>query len=202
MMEGRLDRLLKNWPRVYHVTYTSNLPSIRSHGLFSASKLKEMAESNEGFRPDKLPLDCPRLGRVTLRDQAPMASHLLKVKKSLIGMSPEDWYRLIDDHIFFFFDCRNAETLFRKYKMRGERQTLLEIPTREILASASSAAHVTPINTGAVGPAYAQRGPKTFHKIDVWDRTGFIDKVRKQAKRPVELAVRQDNLQVRVRIVE
>jgi hypothetical protein len=189
-MKSRLDRLLKNHPVVYHVTYTSNVPKIEMHGFYSANALKQLAASSGGFRDESVPLACGELGKVMLRDQGPMAPNSLE---GCCEIPLHEWYELVDDHIFFFFDYSNAEKIFEKYTKR-DPQSILELPTREVLLAAGSAANLTPINTGAVGRARAKRGVKTFHALDSWISEGFTGRPRKKPKAPVELAIRLDHL--------
>jgi hypothetical protein len=182
-----------NRPVVYHVTYTSNLATIERHGFYSANTLKKLAGCGGGFRGEKVSLACEKLGQVTLRDQGPMAPRSLE--GCLREISIQDWYNMIDDHIFFFFDYSNAEKIFEKYSKRAP-QSILELPTCKVLTAAGSAVRLTPINTGAVGRARAKRGVNTFHPLDSWIREGFTDQPRKKPNPPVELAIRLDRLRV------
>jgi hypothetical protein len=188
-MPTRLESLLKKCPVAYHVTYSSNVGTILKHGLFSADALKKMAGSKSGFRPNQLPIDCAELGHVTLRDQEPMRSKVLD--RCLQGISTRAWYDLIDRHVFFFLDLVRAKKLRGKYS----DQRVLEIPVTNLLREYGSNAYLTPINSGAVAPAYARRSCKTFHPLGEWVHNGFTDEACRRANRPVELAFRQEKLQ-------
>jgi hypothetical protein len=185
-----LEWLLKYRPIVYHVTYASNVESIRKYGFFSANDLKRKVAAKGGFRSVEQILCSDELGRVTLRDQDPMRPTVLS--SCLRGMSPESWYEFVDSHIFFALNNRDVEKLLTKYK----NQRVLEVSIHGLFRIAAMNAYVTPINSGAVGRANAKRGADTFHALETWVREGFTDKVRKGRRPPVELAFRQEHLQI------
>jgi hypothetical protein len=186
--------LLDKYPSVYHVTYTSNLPGIRLNGFRSANALKRLARSASGFRAESAPLFRKGLGYATLRDQGRMPPKSLR-ECLPINLSTDDWYQLVDDHIFFFFDEQKAEELFEKY-IKLAPQSLLAAQTRDVLSAVGPSVRLTPINTGAVGRARAKRDADTFHPLDKWIREGFTDRIRTRPKAPVELAVRLDSLRI------
>jgi hypothetical protein len=60
---------------------------------------------------------------------------------------------------------------------------------------------VTPINSGAVVPAYGSRGEDTFHALDQWVSDGFTDKVCRRKYPPFELAFRQRSLRAKFSVM-
>jgi hypothetical protein len=188
-MVDRFEWLLKRSPVAYHVTYSSNVNAILKHGLFSASALKKIVGSKSAFRPNELPIDCAELGRVTLRDQNPMRA--LVLERCLQGSSVSEWYDLIDRHVFFFLDPERAKKLVAKYP----DQIVLKVAMSELLREPGPNVYLTPINSGAVEPAYAKRGTNTFHLVSEWVRNGFTDQACRKSNPPVELAFRQERVQ-------
>ena len=180
---------LRKFPSAYHVTYRLNLQGIHHYGLMPANELKRTAgvvNQGLGFRATEMRIEHPQVGPILFRDQYPMRPEMLKLRKCLSGLEPKDWYRLVDDHIFFCLTPNAIDNLKNKYK----DQVVLRFDTHRLLELHEAAAHITPINSGAVEPAYAPRGPQTFHPFTEWSRSGFMDKVRKRQPNPVELAFR------------
>src|SRR5262245_3283985 len=92
--------------RIYHLVEAANWPSIQRIGLHSAAALFALA----GLRNE----DRGRLERrqrtehtvlpsgFHVRDQRPMSPAGLAC--CLVGMTPDDWYALINSHVFFWLD--------------------------------------------------------------------------------------------------
>jgi len=147
---------------------------------------------NLGFRAKETTVEHQLIGSVTLRDQHPMRPKILGLRKCLVGMEVQDWYGLVDNHIFF---CLSPHTI-ENFKSKYDRQVVLKFQTCELIEGNEEAAYLTPINSGAVEPAYAPRGAQTFHMFNQWCKSGFTDRVRKTQPKPVELAFRISCLKV------
>ena len=91
---------------VYHLAEESNWPSIERDGLLSASKLLDAAglawadrarmERAQRLAHTELPTG------VQIRDQRPMPPATLEA--CLVGLTPAEWYALINARVFFWFD--------------------------------------------------------------------------------------------------
>jgi hypothetical protein len=92
--------------RAYHLAEAANLPSIQRNGLLCASKLLDLAgltgaererlERTQRREHTKLP------NGVQIRDQRPMPPAALE--SCLIGLTPAEWYALINSRVFFWLD--------------------------------------------------------------------------------------------------
>jgi hypothetical protein len=97
----------RHFPQLYHLTFTSNLPSIREHGLLSPQALAD----RYSFSPEEstVVLDHRRrciqqLHGITLRDQ--LAAQESKMKSCLVGITVPEWITLLNSKIFFLSQSR------------------------------------------------------------------------------------------------
>ena len=134
--------------RVYHLVEASNWPSVQSHGLLSACEL---------FRLTDVPIEAQvristtqRLQLTALSDQVAIRDQLLMpsaaLQKCLVGMTPAEWYALLNQMLFFWCD---RERLNRQLKACGGRpQVVLTLDTKRLLARHADRVALTPFNTG------------------------------------------------------
>ena len=182
--------------RVYHLVEASNWPSVQSHGLLSAYEL---------FRLTDVPIEAQvristtqRLqltalsDQVAIRDQLPMPPAALR--KCLVGMTPAEWYALLNRMLFFWCD---RERLNRQLKACGGRpQVVLTLDTKRLLARHADRVALTPFNTGNARRKPAIRGRATFVPYPVWfasawrsEAEGLGIRERPPSHSPVELTV-------------
>jgi hypothetical protein len=103
------------FPHLYHVTFATNLPGIRRHGLLGTRDLAALF----ALTPDEhLAVFSRRrciqsLHGIDIRDQGPM--HESKMKSCLVGISIPDWLDLINSRIFFFLSEDKARAFTARY---------------------------------------------------------------------------------------
>ena len=129
--------LIAKFPRLYHLTDGAAWPSIRTRGLLSTSALLDLY----GFRgPARLEFESMRRGAtmvlkadglpdVVLRDQSPMSDRGL-LKCLLDGMTPRQWYELLNRKVFFWTSERRLQRLIGAKAGRDVPQLVLTIDTR------------------------------------------------------------------------
>jgi hypothetical protein len=186
--------------RAYHLAEAANLPSIKRHGLLSASRLlalagagrEERARRERTHRPEREVLT----DGIVIRDQKPMSPALLG--RCLIGTTPAEWYALLNSKVFFWFDDGRLERLARTY--RPIPMVVLVLDTAGLLTRHAARAAVTPINTGNARPyrghSAAPRGRATFVPYATWldsgwasERAGLGLPPRATAPKPAELVI-------------
>jgi hypothetical protein len=92
--------------QVYHLVEAANWPSVQRHGLLSTLELLRLTGISPAARQQISTTQ--RLRRtvlsdqVAIRDQAPMPADALQ--KCLIGMTPAQWYSLLNGMVFFWCD--------------------------------------------------------------------------------------------------
>jgi hypothetical protein len=165
---------------LFHLAETSNRRSIEQLGLLSASDLIERAGLpavwHERHRPHRLVLP----DGVVLRDQKPMPPTALK--RCLRGMTPEEWYRLLNSKIFLWIDL---DRLNRQRNACGRfSQILYVVKTEKLLEHYASSVELTPINSGNARRRPAVRGTKTFVPYPDWMERGWYAEERDQGVRP------------------
>jgi len=153
-MAVTLERLCELYPTVYHMAYPANRPSLERHGFRSVSNLLELFEVNErerivtSRRATALLLRHPHYGEVTLRDQKPLSESALT--KCLLGrLTPADWYRILNEHIFFWPTIERAEKLLAAQAYRHSENLILEVSAERLLTRYWPHVRLSPINSGS-----------------------------------------------------
>ena len=183
-------------PQVYHLVEASNWPSVQRHGLLSTRELLRLTgyppatrrRLSNAQRRTMTPLS----DQVTVRDQLPMPPDALQ--RCLVGMTPAQWYDLLNGMVFFWCDRGRLERMLRACGRRP--QILLIIDTKQLLARHAAAAFVTPFNTGNARRQPAIRGRATFVPYATWLESAWRSEakgvgVRERPARhaPVELTI-------------
>jgi hypothetical protein len=181
---------------LYHLAEASNWPSIRQVGLFSASKLLDVAgvtgadrmrlEQGQRLTHTELPTG------IQIRDQRPMPPAALE--NCLVGLKPSDWYALINSRVFFWLD---PDRLNRQRAACEPRpQVVLTLDTERLVSAHRERVAVTPVNTGNARRKPARRGAATFVPYTAWIESGWESEatvlgvsLRKRTHQPVEVTV-------------
>lgn len=190
------SELAQRYPYLYHMAELGSWPSIQRHGLLSTSALLDLFEANG---PDREQLECRHRsesvalehllhGRATVRDQKPMRdSGLVKCLRD--GLSPQDWYRLLNGKVFFWVDQDRLKRLLAARAYRGRAHTVLTIDTAMLLGRHEDDVFLSPINSGATIPNPQPRGMDTFLPISEYPFE-YWEAKRRGREIVVELAVR------------
>lgn len=181
---------------VYHLAEAANLPSIHQHGLLSTIALLDLAGVRENER-----IQFERRHRLThtelpngvqVRDQKPMPVQALT--GCLIGMSPAEWYGLVNSKVFFWLDPGRLDRQRRACEPRP--QVVLVVETERLLARHAERIALSPINTGYARRKPAVRGRSTFVPYARWSESGWSNeaiglgtRTRARSHRPVEMTV-------------
>lgn len=183
-------------PHVYHLAEAANWPSIRAHGLLSASRLIEAAglrgAARKGLEAEQRPSHTVLPSGVAIRDQKPMPPAALA--KCLHGMTPAQWYATINARVFFWLD---PDRLNRQRAASEPRaQVVLTVDAAKLVDAHAKRVALTPINTGNARRAPARRGLATFVPLATWLSSGWASEAaalgttpRPRSHAPVELTV-------------
>jgi hypothetical protein len=180
---------------LYHFADAANARSIERHGLLSTAELLRrnnvdgatMARVSEYRHGD---IELP--GGERIRNQAPMPPGALAGCLDP-GLLPNDWYRLINGHVFFWLDLDRVRRHGRALRTRP--QLLLAVDTNELLAAYEDRAFVTPFNVGNARRRPARRGLRTLCPVARWRREGWKheamegERPRASSHPPAELLV-------------
>lgn len=148
-------------PTLYHLTFTTNLPSIRTHGLLSVAALADTLAFTEEERQASLNqrrLCIQQIGTAAIRDQhtAPES----KMKTCLVKITIPDWLALLNSKTFFFLAPDKAARLQSAYA--DYDNTLLAVDTATLLSTHAPAASVCRINSGSFLWKPVPRGRDSF----------------------------------------
>ena len=195
MTEHELDELLRDCPTLFHAAEAGAWPSIRRHGLLSTSALLDLygVEGAERHalearrRPEGVALRRPGLEGAVIRDQKPMDdAGLARCLDG--GLQPEDWYRLLNNKVFFWLTPARLMRLMDARPYRGMSFDVLELDAGALVSACRDAVTLSPINSGATRPFPARRGPDTFRPIDLYPYADWRSR-RPRGERVVELVV-------------
>jgi hypothetical protein len=142
--QRRIDAILQLPLRVYHVTERAAYESVLRDGLMSSSTLCSHTQiaNQQAFLLAQRTKRVRLSKSIVLRDQKPMPPN--RPASCLKGMSPAEWYELLNNFVFFWFQRQNAEAIQAKYK----GSVILEFNFRKLLLAHEDCAFLTPINTG------------------------------------------------------
>ena len=157
------------FPRLYHMAEAAAWPSIQRHGLLSTSALLDLYEVPEPERsrierqrrPDAVPIVHVRHGKLFINDQRPMTDASLA--RALIGMTPSEWYVLLNARVFFWVGEDRLQRLLNTYRQRDK--IVLVLDTAKVMARHAAQTMLSPINSGFSQRFPQPRGRETFRAI-------------------------------------
>ncbi len=181
---------------IYHMAEAANWPAIQRDGLHSASTLLNIAgiigQDREGLEKNQRLTHTELPNGVQLRDQRPLPPTALAT--CLIGISPSEWYALINAHIFFWLDPARLNR--QRAACDPRPQVVLTVDAGKLVAAYAERIALTPINTGNARRRPAKRGAATFVPYAAWVTSAWASEVaslgipvRPPSHPPVELTV-------------
>jgi hypothetical protein len=176
-----IDEFVRRHPRLYHMAEDGSWPSIAARGLLTTSDLLDLfgvsgaaRDAIEGaWRPDKVRLESPALGVVTIRDQKPLPPARLATCLE-DGLTPELWYRRLNARVFFWLSEERLERLLNARAYRTSAQTVLILESGPLVERYKTRIELSPINSGAVFPIARARGERTFQPITSFAAPGGV----------------------------
>lgn len=170
-------------------------PSIKAHGLLSTSALLDLYGVNgeerrlieSCRRPESVTIRHDKYGPAVIRDQKPMSDSALR--KCLRGMTPTEWYRLLNTKVFFWLTPERVRGLLSARAYRDREHTVLVVDTAELLELHQERVALSPINSGSTVYNPQPRGASTFQALEAYPFEGWRKKRRSATKAVAELAV-------------
>jgi hypothetical protein len=175
------DYIATRWPRLYHMAEAGSWQSIQHFGLRSTTALLDLFEIGgperdaieAARRPESVQIRHPLHGAAWIRDNKPINETVLR--RTLVGMSEPDWYRLLNGRVFFWLTEDRLMRLRSAPPYRTRAHDILVLSTERLLAAHMGAVELSPLNSGAVHPAANYpRGVGTFRSIDLYPWTDRI----------------------------
>jgi hypothetical protein len=164
--------LIANFPRIWHMAEDGSWDSIRRHGLLSTSALLDLygVDGDRRLaleaqrRPDSVSISVEGLPNAVIRDQKPMTESALR-KCLNGGITPEDWFRLLNGRVFFWLSRERLRGLLNARAYRGRPQTVLTVDAASLIGAHRPRIDLSPINSGATIYNPQPRGRNTFLPI-------------------------------------
>jgi hypothetical protein len=169
-------------------------PSIRDNGLFSTSALLDrygVDGARDAIlgerRPKGVTISRKGMPNAVIRDNIPMSDGALR-KCLQDGLTPSDWYRMLNQRTFFWLSRDRLRGLLSAKAYRDKPQTVLTLETRTLVEAHLDQIELSPINSGSTIFNPAPRGKGTFKSVANYD-CDFWRKKRNAANAVVELVV-------------
>jgi hypothetical protein len=169
--------------------------SIQKHGLLSVTALLDLFEVNgtrrqkieSQHRPECVPIEHPTHGRAVIRDQKPMSESALR--KCLVDMTPEEWYRCLNRRVFFWVSEERVERLLGARAYRNLAHCVIMADTGAVVRGYKRKITLGPINSGSTIFNPQPRGSKTFLPISEYPFEDWVKRRGTPSNAVVELAV-------------
>lgn len=190
-----IEELYSDFPFLFHMAERGSWESIARHGLLSTTALLDLFEYTDGqrfsiesqHRPKSVTIKHPVLGTAVIRDQKPMSDSGLQ--RCLSDCTPEEWYRILNRHVFFWVTKERLLGLLKAQLYRNKEHDVITVDTRGLVAQYGDAIVLSPMNSGCTIPIPHPRSMGIFMPITSFP---FTERRRTRQKRNalVELAVR------------
>lgn len=172
MTDSEFEELLDATPKLYHMAESNSWPSIKERGLLSTTAILDLYEIDgerrrtieEVRRPQSVSIDHKSLPTVVIRDQIPVTDEALE-KCLTDGLKPSDWYRLLNERVFFWPSEERLLRLLGARAYRDKVHDILELNTRKIVADYKEKMTLSPINSGSTLFNPQPRGKNTFARV-------------------------------------
>ncbi len=182
--------------RIYHLADADNWSSIRNNGLLSTSALLRQSgvvtEDRDRIERSQRLQDMVLPNGVRLRDQKPMPPEALE--QCLVGMTPTEWYALINSKVFFWVDLGRLDR--QRMACARRPQVILGIDTARLVMRYADHITLSRINTGNARRRPAKRGRCTFVPYGVWLESGWLIEAKGLGTRPCSRNIRPAELTI------
>ena len=167
------ERIAETFPRLYHMAHISSWASISEHGLLSTNALLNLFEVS-GWERERLErrhraqcetLSHHALADAVIRDQKPMSDASLR-KCLSDGLTPTDWYCILNRHVFFWPTLDRLYRMTRARAYKNDRHLIIVVNTASLLNRHFADVLLSPINSGCTIPFVHPRGLYTFKPLD------------------------------------
>jgi len=174
-------QLVARYPTLYHMAEDESWPGIREYGLLSTTALLDLygyegvvrREIESEWRDRKHTLTKAGLPDAVVRDQLPMRPAALAPILD-DGLSPEDWYELINKRVFFWPTVEDLHTFLAAKAYKNAAHIVIRVPTARLMERHAEQVTLSAINSGSTYydrerfNRPPRRGRATFQPIDAF----------------------------------
>jgi hypothetical protein len=165
-------KLVELYPRLYHMAEADTWDSIRQYGLLSTSAILDLHSIVRDarlpyeslHRPNMMTVQSPAFPAMILRDQKPMAAN--RLQKALgKGITPSDWYKLLNRKVFFWATESRLHTLLNARPYRNVLHDVLTIDGESFFTEYHDRIELCHMNSGNTWPMPHPRDISVFKAI-------------------------------------
>lgn len=165
--------LVRRYPRLFHMATAGSWNSIREHGLLTTEQIIAgsalPAATRHALlterRATSVEVQHPELGRVTIRDQAPL--RMANLHDALTDMDATQWLQTLNNRVFFWLHPNRLNTLLNARLYRTREQDVITINTASLLSRHQDRVRLSGINSGStLWPGAPSRGRDTFQPVE------------------------------------
>jgi Family of unknown function (DUF7002) len=165
------EEFATHYPNLYHMAEAEAWPSIKNLGLLSTTALLDRFEIDGDLRrriesehrPQSIRITHPKHGSALIRDQKPMRESALRT--CLRGMSPREWYLMLNGQVFFWVTADRVQTLLNARAYRNQKHMVITVETASFMESYALRMRLSPINSGSTIYKPQRRGRQTFRSL-------------------------------------
>lgn len=187
-----LEKLVELYPRVYHMAERGAWDSIRAHGLMSTTAVLDHLKIEGGnrarfeskHRDQKMDVRAGHASNIVLRDQKPMPERRL-LQALTDGTTPQQWYELINDKVFFWVEEERLHRLLGARDYRNLEHDVLTLDSAAFIPAYAESIWLCHMNSGNTWPIPHRRGTDIFCRIPDYP----MKRLGKPVKNVVELVV-------------
>jgi hypothetical protein len=186
VIESNRQLLAKLYPRLFHMSHAGSWPSIQKHGLLSTTALLDLFKVEgtqrihleEKRRTRSEEIKHPVHGKAMLRDQQPLNEK--KLTKALQdGLSPRDWYKLLNGKVFFWGPETRLKILQGARLYEAHRQTIVDVHSCEPTQTSVGAADLIIDGGGTVAVIEVSDTIGAAFRKKVRDQTANLEEARR-----------------------
>lgn len=167
------EELFERYPRLYHMAADGSWPSIQENGLLSVTRLldrygfagDDRLAYESARRPGLMTLKAEGMPDAIVRDNKPMHESVL-LKKLQDGLTPRDWYEILNRKAFFWVERQRLDSLLKAYAK--DPQIVLVLDTRKLVEAHREDVRLCRINSGQTLYNAQPRGLATFLPIEAY----------------------------------
>jgi len=169
----KIETLIENYPRLYHMASEGSWPSIQKHGLQCTRALLDRYNIAGGqrdrilrqHRPECVDISSPKYPKATVRDQKPMSDKGLS--KALGGScTPSEWYEILNNRVFFWLTEERLKTMLGARPYKNSKHDVLTIDSKKLISDYAGQILLSGMNSGNTKPFPHPRTPELFKPID------------------------------------
>jgi hypothetical protein len=189
-----VDEFIRECPFVFHMAEAGSWDSIRKRGLLSTSALLDLfeitgqlrAKIESSRRSESVIVSHVNYGDAVIRDQNLLREDALAACLQ-DGLRPQDWYELLNSHVFFWARRHRLEGLLKARLYKNKEHDVLTVDTVRLVEKHEARLRLCPYNSGNTMQVAVPRGKGTFKQIADYPFE-YWRKKRSRAEAIVEVA--------------